>query len=36
MGETNAVHRVAVVLCAGCTVLDVYGPVQGFGSYRVP
>jgi transcriptional regulator GlxA family with amidase domain len=32
---TPAIHRVAVVLFDGFTVLDVYGPVQAFASCRV-
>ena len=35
MADTPAVKRVAVVLFDGFTVLDVYGPVQAFGSCRV-
>ena len=35
MVDTPAVKRVAVVLFDGFTVLDVYGPVQAFGSCRV-
>ena len=35
MADTLAVKRVAVVLFDGFTVLDVYGPVQAFGSCRV-
>ena len=35
MTETPAVKRVAVVLFNGFTVLDMYGPVQAFGSCRV-
>jgi transcriptional regulator GlxA family with amidase domain len=33
--DIPAVKRVAVVLFDGFTVLDVYGPVQAFGSCRV-
>lgn len=35
MVNAPAVQRVAVVLFEGFTVLDVYGPVQAFGSCRV-
>jgi len=35
MTETPAVKRVAVVLFDGFTVLDMYGPVQAFGSCRI-
>ena len=35
MADTPALKRVAVVLFDGFTVLDVYGPVQAFGSCRV-
>ncbi len=35
MADTPAVKRVAVVLFDGFTVLDVYGPVQAFGSCRI-
>jgi len=35
VADTPAVKRVAVVLFDGFTVLDVYGPVQAFGSCRV-
>ena len=35
MADTSTVKRVAVVLFDGFTVLDVYGPVQAFGSCRV-
>lgn len=36
MAERSPVHRVAVVLFDDFTTLDVYGPVQAFGSCRVP
>ena len=35
MAEIPAVKRVAVVLFDGFTVLDMYGPVQAFGSCRI-
>ncbi len=35
MSETPSIHRVAVALFEGFTVLDVYGPVQAFASCRV-
>ena len=35
MPEIPAVKRVAVVLFDGFTVLDMYGPVQAFGSCRI-
>jgi transcriptional regulator GlxA family with amidase domain len=35
MAETPPVHRVAVALFEGFTVLDVYGPVQAFASCRI-
>jgi transcriptional regulator GlxA family with amidase domain len=35
MSATPTIHRVAVVLFEGFTVLDVYGPVQAFASCRV-
>ena len=35
MAETSAIHRVAAVLFDGFTVLDMYGPVQAFGSCRL-
>jgi len=35
MAESPAVKRVAVVLFDGFTVLDMYGPVQAFGSCRI-
>ena len=36
MAEGLRVRRVAVALFEGFTVLDAYGPVQAFGSCRVP
>ena len=36
MSSTDTIRRVAVVLFDGFAVLDVYGPVQAFGSCRVP
>ena len=36
MPDSAAVKRVAVALFPGFTVLDVYGPVQAFGSCRLP
>jgi transcriptional regulator GlxA family with amidase domain len=36
MAETPAIQRVAAVLFDGFTVLDMYGPVQAFGSCRRP
>lgn len=35
MAETPAIPRVAAVLFDGFTVLDLYGPVQAFGSCRL-
>jgi transcriptional regulator GlxA family with amidase domain len=35
MAETPAIQRVAAVLFDGFTVLDLYGPVQAFGSCRL-
>jgi len=35
MAETSAIQRVAAVLFDGFTVLDMYGPVQAFGSCRL-
>jgi len=35
MPDTPRIHRVAVVLFEGFTVLDVYGPVQAFASARL-
>ena len=35
MTGTPSIHRVAVALFEGFTVLDVYGPVQAFASCRV-
>ena len=36
MAATPAIQRVAAVLFDGFTVLDMYGPVQAFGSCRLP
>lgn len=36
MDQGTPIRRVGVVLFDGFTVLDVYGPVQAFGSCRVP
>ncbi len=36
MAQEMPVRRVAVALFEGFTVLDAYGPVQAFGSCRVP
>jgi putative intracellular protease/amidase len=36
MTDTSTPTRVAVVLFDGFTVLDMYGPVQAFGSCRLP
>src|SRR5438552_2299587 len=36
VADSSDVKRVAVALFEGFTVLDVYGPVQAFGSCRVP
>ena len=36
MSNAPPVRKVAVALFEGFTVLDVYGPVQAFGSCRVP
>ena len=36
MSEDPTIHRVAIALFEGFTVLDMYGPVQAFASCRVP
>ena len=36
MPDQPIIHKVAVVLCKGFIVLDVYGPVQAFASCRKP
>jgi transcriptional regulator GlxA family with amidase domain len=36
MSEDPTIHRIALALFEGFTVLDMYGPVQAFASCRVP